>query len=327
MAQSKTVFITAHVGPDGDTLGSMLGLKHAFAKACPQIQRVDCVIAGKMPAVYHFLPGIDTVQNIEADPDLLDRYDLAISVDCGSLDRLGPAGALFQAATTSVNIDHHISNERFATLNIVEPQASSSGEVVAGLLDGMAIPLDANIATCLYAAMITDTGGFKYSNTSEAVFQLAARLVKAGANPELIFKEVYEIRPLSQVRLQAEALLQTQFNPAETLGWTTVTRQMLERYGARDEHIDGVVESIRQVETVLVAAVFNETPSGETKVSLRSDDHRLDVSAVMVGFGGGGHKMAAGCTIPHPPEKARELLLPQLEALVVSVGPVPAARR
>lgn len=301
------------MGPDGDTLGSMLGFKHAFEKACPHIHRIDCVISGKMPDAYSFLPGIKEVLRMETANTLLEQYDMAISVDCGSLDRLGLARPLFEAAKTSANIDHHISNDRFATLNLVETSASASAEVVFDILQTMAIPMDANIATCLYTGIITDTGGFKYSNTTAKVLETTAKLINSGANPEYIFKQLYEEQPLCQVMLQADALLHTQFNAEKTIGWTSVTRDLLDQHGALDEHIDGLVESIRRVDSVLIAVVFKETKDGQTKVSIRSDSHQIDVSSVMGVFGGGGHKMAAGCTMELSISEAPTKLLPLLE--------------
>jgi len=316
--QAKTVFLTAHVGPDGDTLGSMLAFKHAFDKAYPHMTRIDSVVAGHLPKVYGFMPGIEAVRDAETDTELLDQYDLAISFDCGSSDRLGAAATLFEGAKVSVNIDHHISNKRFGTLNIVMPEAAASGQVVANLLDELELPLDANIATCLYVAILTDTGGFKYSNTSSLVLDLAARLVKAGASPEQIYKPIYEERPREQVLVQADALLRAQFNKDATLAWTLVTRADLARFQALEEHVDGIVESLRQIDSVLVSAVLKETPQGTTKVSLRSDDHAIDVSAVVELFNGGGHKMAAGCSMDAAPEQAAQQLLPLLEQAILA---------
>ena len=316
IGEAKTIFITAHVGPDGDTLGSMLGFKFALEKACPHIQRVDCVISGKMPDAYRFLPGIKEVLRMETATTLLPQYDMAISVDCGSPDRLGLARPLFEGAKISVNIDHHISNDRFGKLNFVETTAAASAEVAFDILKTMKIPMDANIATCLYTGIVTDTGGFKYSNTTAKVMETTAALISAGANPEYIFKQLYEEQPLSQVMLQADALRQTQFNPEYTIGWAVVTRELLNQHNALDEHIDGLVESIRRVDTVLIAVVFKETESGITKVSIRSDTHDIDVSAVMAQFGGGGHKMAAGCTMEMSITEAPKALLPLLEEKV-----------
>lgn len=318
--QAKTVFITAHVGPDGDTLGSMLGLKFALEKARPNIQTVDCVISGKMPDVYRFLPGIRQILRFEESADKLQKtYDVAISVDCGSIDRLGLAQPTFESATISVNIDHHISNDQFGTINVVQPTAAASGEVLYDLLKEMKIPLDANIATCLYTAIVTDTGGFKYSNTTAKVMETTAGLISAGANPEYIFKQLYEEQPLVLMTLQADAFLKSEYNDDKSLGWATITRKMLDEHQALDEHVDGLVETLRRVDTVMVSAVFKETPNGHTKVSTRSDTHDIDVAAVMGLYGGGGHKMAAGCTIEESPEAAKQKVLPVLEEKIRAV--------
>lgn len=314
--EAKTIFITAHVGPDGDTLGSMLGFKFAIEKARPHVHRVDCVISGKMPDVYRFLPGIKDVLRMETATTLLPQYDMGISVDCGSADRLGLARPLFESAKVSVNIDHHVSNERFGTLNVVEPTAAASAEVIFDILKEMKIPLDANIATCLYTGIVTDTGGFKYGNTTAKVLENTSKLVAAGANPEYIFKQIYEEQPMCQVMLQADALRQARFNADKTIGWALATRDLLSQHGALEEHVDGLVESIRRIDSVLVAVVFKETENGQTKVSIRSDTHDIDVSAVMGVFGGGGHKMAAGCTMDMSIQDAPGKLLPMLEEKV-----------
>ncbi len=316
IGEAKTVFITAHVGPDGDTLGSMLGLKFALEKARPHIQRVDCVISGKMPDVYQFLPGIKEVHRMETAKTLLDEYDMAICVDCGSVDRLGLARPLFEAAKVSVNIDHHISNARFGKINVVETAAAASAEVVFDLLKEMKIPMDANIATCLYTGIVTDTGGFKYSNTTAKVMETTAQLISGGADPEYIFKQLYEEQPLGQIMLHANAVLNTEFNADKTIGWTVVTRALLNQHSALDEHIDGLVEQIRRIDSVLIAVVFKESENGVTKISIRSDSHDIDVSAVMAEFNGGGHKMAAGCTMELPIAQAPAKLLPLLEEKV-----------
>jgi len=313
---AKTIFMTAHVGPDGDTLGSMLGLKFALEKARPNVQRVDCVISGKMPDVYSFLPGIRDVLRMETATTLLPKYDLAICVDCGSKDRLGLGQTPFNEAETSINIDHHVSNDRFGKINIVVPDAAASGEVVFNLLKAMKIPMDASIATCLYTAIMTDTGNFKYSSTSAQVMEVASHLINAGAGPEYIYKQIYEKMPWCQVALQAHAVANTQFNEEGLLAWASVSRSDLERFGADDEHVDGLVESLRQIDGVLVSAIFKETQSGYTKVSLRSDTHEINVAAIMALFQGGGHYMAAGCTIEKPLAEAQKELLPILQERV-----------
>ncbi len=269
-----------------------------------------------MPDVYRFLPGIQHVVDLETATDVLEQYDMAISVDCGSLDRLGPAQDLFKGAKQSVNMDHHISNKNFGGINVVVPTAAASGQVIANVLAEAGWPLDADIATCLYTAIVTDTGGFKYSNTTAEVFEVTAKLLSAGADPEYIYKELYELRPKCQTLLHAQAVVNAQYNPDSTLAWTQISRQQLDDLGATDDHVDGIVETLRQINTVVLSAVFKENRSGTTKVSLRSDNHAIDVAAVMEQFDGGGHKMAAGCTIEAPLQEATDKVLPLLEAQI-----------
>lgn len=292
----------------------MLALKHAFEKGCPNLEVVDCLMDGKMPEVYFFMPGIGDVKDVQTSKDILDKYDIAISVDCGSVDRLGAVAPLFENAGVSVNIDHHISNKHFGALNIVLPKASASGEVVAEIIDEMGIDLDAGMATAIYTALVTDTGGFKFSNASSKSYRLAARCIDAGADHEEIYKQVYEQRPRAKAMLLAEAVLHAQFNEDQTLCWTEVTREMRERHQALEEHTDGIVDALRQIDTVVIAAIFKEGDDQVTRVSLRSDSHAIDVAEVVEHFGGGGHKMASGCTIEAPLEEAKKRVLPILES-------------
>lgn len=323
---AKTVFITAHVGPDGDTLGSMLALKHTFDAYFPNIERIDCVISGKMPDVYKFMPGINEVKDVDVATDLLPQYDLAFSVDCGSADRLGPAKSYFLNARQSINIDHHISNNRFGRINIIDVDAGASGEVIADLLAGNNIDITPETATCLYVTILTDTGGFKYTSTSARIFDLAALLTRKGANPENVYRHVYEEIPKTQALLHAEAIRQARFNADETVCWTVIDKKMLDRFGATEEHVEGLVESLRRIDTVLVSAMLRETRDGNTKISLRSDHDGLNVANVVSRWHGGGHRMAAGATIEKPPEEAAKELVPLLEELVRTVRPLSAAK-
>jgi phosphoesterase RecJ-like protein len=322
LSHVRTICISAHVGPDGDTLGSMLGIRHAFLKNIHYIERIDCLVSGRVPDTLSFLPDSGAIISVDKTDtsQLPKQYDMAISVDCGSSDRLGVAQPWFESAPVRVNIDHHISNKRFGTINLVVTDAAASGQVVADLLEHLSIPLDADTAQCLYTALVSDTGGFKYSNTTAAVFDCALRLVKAGATPEPVFKALYEIQPMAQFQLHAEALAQAQFNTNATIGWTSVTQAMLTKHGALEEHTDGLVESIRRIDSVMIACVLRETAQGHTKVSLRSDHDAVDVAAIVEDLGGGGHRKAAGCTIELPPAQAQQKLLPLLEQAVQAAG-------
>lgn len=318
LQKAQSVFITAHVGPDGDTLGSMLALKHALKEQRPDL-RVDCVIAGKMPDIYHFMPGIDTVINVETQPErLLSQYDVGVSVDCGTLGRLGPAKPYFEGAKMAINIDHHVSNQRFGQLNLVEVNASSSGQVVGQLLDAWNWPISQATAICIYVTLLTDTGGFRFACTTAEVFDWAARLVRLGAEPEPIFKTVYENRPMAQAKLFAQTVLDHQMDAhsakAGQLIWYAVSQAQLKQLGALEEHTEGMIDRLRELEGVKIAALFKETTEGTTKVSLRSNVHGINVSAILEPLGGGGHVMAAGIGLNMSLKEAQALLLPKLEA-------------
>ena len=184
------------------------------------------------------------------------------------------------------------------------------------------IPIPADAATCLYVAILTDTGGFKYSSTSAKVFELAATLTRLGASPELIYRHLYEKYPRVQGMLQAKALLNAQFNSDKTLAWTVIPQAMLTEYEAEEEHIEGMVETLRRIDSVVISALLKETRSGMTKVSLRSDTELINVADIMARWGGGGHKMASGCTMNLPITAAEKELIPILEqALLLKTAP------
>ncbi len=316
-----TVFLSAHVGPDGDTLGSMLGLKFALAENFKHLKRIDAVIAGKVPGVYEFLPGVHGVLDVETAADvLLPEYDLAFSVDCGAVERLGPARLYFEKAKQSINIDHHYSNARFGTVNIIDVEAGASGEVVADLLMGNDIPISKEAATALYVAILTDTGGFKFSSTSAKIFELVAHLTRRGADPNHIYRHVYDIMPKAQVILHAQGVERARFNASNSLCWTTVSQADLKAVGADDDHIEGLIDILRRIAPVKIAALIKETRAGLTKISLRSDVETLNVAEIAARWNGGGHKMAAGANIEKPPAAVEAELIPVLESALKQAG-------
>ena len=201
---SKNIVIISHVGPDGDTLGSMLGLRGILVQL-DTAKKIDCVVTGRVPDIYKFLPDVHLIKNPDNE-DLYSNYDLAITVDCASIDRIGDALKLFRNAKTTLNIDHHISNTKFADINFIEPESSASGQVIFKLIELLGVKLHKDVATNLYAAILTDTGGFKFDNTKPETFETAAELLRAGIDPGYIYKECYESKPLPMVELQARAV-------------------------------------------------------------------------------------------------------------------------
>jgi phosphoesterase RecJ-like protein len=316
--RSETVFITAHVGPDGDTLGSMLGLKHSLMALFPHLKRIDCLIAGRMPDVFHFMPGIDTVISVDKHPEqVLSQYDLAISVDCGALSRLGPAEALFKTARDTLNIDHHVSNNAFAHINIIETDAAASGQVIVRMLNTWQAPLSKEAATCLYVALLTDTGGFRHSSTTPEAFEVAAQLQRAGADVTHIFHEIYETQPLCQSQLIAYATLKAQSRAMGKIMWTSLTLEEISKFNALDEHTEGIIDQIRCIQGVQISVLLKEMESGRTKISLRSNQDDIDVAQLLeTHFGGGGHRKAAGASVDATLSDTTERLLTLLEAQV-----------
>lgn len=290
---SKNIILLSHVGPDGDTLGSMLALREIILQL-DNDKKVDAIIVGKVPDVYKFLPDINLAK-LADDKTLYQSYDLAITVDCAAPDRLGDSIDLFRNAKKTANIDHHVTNPEFADINLIEPQSASTGEVVFKLAENLGITLKKEMAINLYTAILTDTGGFKFENTKPATLYTCAKLIEAGADPAYIFKQAYESKPLPMVKLLARAVDEAVLVENNRIAYTFVSRNLLESLGATDDYVDGIAESLRQINTVEVAMVLKETPKGDTKVSFRSN--RIDVGEIARFFCGGGHKLAAGCTI------------------------------
>jgi len=247
-----------------------------------------------VPDMYSFLPGINSAKN-PGNNQLYDRYDLAIAVDCASIERVGDALELYRNAKVTANIDHHISNNGFADINIIDTEASSTGEVIYSIAKFLNTSLTKDIAVNLFTAILTDTGGFKFENTRPETFEIAAELTRAGAVSGYIFKKCYESKPLAMVKLQAHCIDQAVLEEDNKIAYTFVSRKMLDDFKASDDHTDGISEALRQINTVEVAMVFKETAKGDTKVSFRSN--RIDVCQIARFFGGGGHKLASGCTI------------------------------
>ena len=303
---SKNVVIISHVGPDGDTLGSMLGLREILSQL-DSFEKIDTVVIGKIPDLYRFLPNINLAKNPD-DKSLYQNYDLAITVDCAAQERFCEALDLFRSAKITVNIDHHISNPRFAKINFIDPAAAASGQIIYNLARMLEIEITKDIATCLYTSILTDTGGFKFENTRPETFYICAELVNAGANPVHIYQQCYESKSMAMVRLHARAIDKAIFIDNDSIAYTLISRKLLESLNSSDDHVDGISESLRQINTVEIALVFKETQKGMTKVSFRSK--KTDICEIARHFGGGGHKLAAGCTIEKSPEDSVNEILP-----------------
>jgi phosphoesterase RecJ-like protein len=305
--RSSVITCLAHKDADADSLGSALG----FALSMRAMGReVRVVVPSPMPRMLDYLPGFDTIT--EAGDDNL---DVLFTFDCATTARFGDKQDLISRTPTVINVDHHVSNEGFGAINLIEPTASATGQVVYDLLTALGAPITADVATNLYAALFTDTGGYRHENTTEAALRLGADLVAAGADPAWVALKSYNSRSVPQLKLEglAVANLRTEF--AGRLVWSAITLAMLEETGADMMESEGVIDQLQSIDTMEVAVLFKETAPGSTKVSVRTRDP-LDATTICAPFGGGGHRRAAGAELDEPLatfaprvlEVARELL-------------------
>ncbi|GAA0434939.1 hypothetical protein Aca07nite_15050 [Actinoplanes capillaceus] len=288
--------LICHVNPDGDALGSMLGFGLGLARL--GFTRVRATFPGEfaVPGPYSALPGSALlVPEAEAwtDPRLVAVFDVA------SESRLGGLAGRLTAAPVSVVLDHHASNTGFGTVRLVDSAAAATSVVAEQLLARLGVELDAEIAECLYVALATDTGSFKFDMTTVAVHELAARLIATGIRPGEISRRIFDSRPFGAMKLTGEVIGRAVLEPGAAGGrgmvWTYATLADLERHAQQPYVLDTLIDPVRAVAEADVSVVVREVAAGEWSVSLRSKG-AVDVSGVAVSQGGGGHRLAAGFT-------------------------------
>lgn len=305
LKNAKTVAIISHIGPDGDTLGSMMGLYSGLLQL-EHLEKIDCFINGTVPQIFEFLPHIKNVKTPQ-NKDIEHNYDVAIAVDCAAIDRLDDSLNIFNKAKYSINIDHHGTNDGFGHCSIINPKASSVGEILTNLLPELGITLNKEIATSLYVSILTDTGCFKFENTSDTTFLACSKLIATGISAQELYKKCYEHKPLNMIKLQAHAITNATFEN-EKIAYSIVSRDILNQFGGQESYTDGISEALREATSVEISMLLKETQNGETKISMRSKN--VDVAEISAFFGGGGHRLAAGCIIQKKPSDALLEILP-----------------
>ncbi len=299
---AKKILITTHLNPDGDGIGTGLALINKLLK---MKKRVDFINRDSMPAIYQFLPKSNKIKNIKK---VEGSYDVAIILECPDLARNGGIIDYEKQAKYIINIDHHPDNDMYGDMNIVDSRAAAVGVQIFEIMKKLGWKIDKDVASCLYTAIITDTGSFRYSNTTPGVHIIAAELLRAGADPEAIAFEVYSTTKSSTALLMKMlAGLKIQ----NKIGWSRLTKKMFRETGAAESDTDNFINSIRSIKEVEVAILFKETAKNVTKASLRARNG-ADVNKIARKFGGGGHKHAAGCVIKTPIKKAEKLLLAEV---------------
>ena len=293
LRQAHKLVTVTHENPDGDALGSLVAMTHALValgKDCrPFIDQRDL----PLPREYRFL---DTDGLLSAPPEDLDERTI-VFLDCGNLER-NAAKALRHPGMRTVNIDHHHDNTLFGTVNLVEPKASCTAEIVWDLMHGLGVSATRQIAEALYVGLITDTGRFMYENTSARAHRMAADLIEAGVEPHTIYRQVYENVPYGKLALLARGLAKVERYDSGRLTVTELSAEDFAAAGAAESYSEGVIDHLRAVQGTAVAALVRDRMSAEgapeRKVSLRSSDERIDVSRIARVLGGGGHPQAAG---------------------------------
>ena len=290
-----TVLLVCHVNPDGDALGSMLGCGLGLVAYGVPVQAT-------FPAPYGLAPPFDRLpgQELLIDPATAPAApDLLICFDAASVSRLGELADRLDTAGATIVVDHHASNTRFGGIHLVDPGAAATSVVVDGLLDRLGVPLDERIAECLYVALSTDTGSFKFDLTTPAVHELAARLLATGLRPAEISRRLFDSRPFGAMKLYGDVLARATLEPGAAGGrglvWSYATLTDLDRHGQERHVLEGLIDAVRVAEEADVACVLKQVGTTEWTVSLRSKGG-VDVGAVAVGLGGGGHRLAAGFT-------------------------------
>ena len=311
LINTETKFILgAHVQPDGDAIGSLLGLglllmglgKEVFMSWGEPISA---------PPQYSFLPGIELLKDPSLCPSDIDNF---IALDCATIDRLGVLAKVAKKTKNLVNIDHHHETERFGTVNILNEQSSSTSDLLLDIANALSLKLNKDIATCFYVGVVTDTGRFQYSNTTADTFRAAEELLGYGVEPNQIFQNLYERTSFEYVKLQGRLLERAQLVKDQGLIYTWILQDDFRETNAKMAETENLIDSLRSVKGIRVAAVLKQMGNEKFNVSLRAKGE-VNVSKLAEQFGGGGHPNAAGFKSAAGFEKTLESLIEALKEM------------
>lgn len=304
LRKAPSVALFSHVSPDGDCLGSMLAIGLALEMMGKVVTFYN---PDPVPASLAFLPGSDRIKQSLPDP----KPQTLIFVDCTDLQRVSLTPDYLKNSTV-VNIDHHISNQQFGHLNWVEAQASACAEVALILIKKLGVSINQEIATNLYTAIVTDSGCFQYSNTTAKTHRLTAELIEMGLDLALIHHNIFDQKPLAQIKLLQAALNTLELHAQGQLAIMTLTMEDFRQNGAGQELSEGLVNHARSIAGVEAAVLLKEVGPQEIKGGLRSNLW-LNVNEIAAQFGGGGHKRAAGCTLKVSLAEAKQHVIRAIE--------------
>ncbi|MDR3318783.1 MAG: DHH family phosphoesterase [Clostridiales bacterium] len=298
-AKVQRIAVFSHIRPDGDTLGSMLGLANSLISAG---KTVEMFCDGEIPDTFCILAGCELINATE-----FTAYDMLISVDCADIFRLGRYRDVFLAHKKTLNIDHHITNTRFAVENCIRAAASTC-EIVYALIKDAGLPVDKRIAECLYSGILTDTGNFAQNNTTKESHIAAAELIGYGLDIEFLSDTMLSLTSKEKLKLIAYGISSMRFYSAERICLILIRQADLDRYGLKNTETDGIIRYAINCKGVLVGICLTESAPDVFKVSLRSK-RTVNIANAAAAFGGGGHKQAAGCVLSGPAEEVIERIV------------------
>jgi phosphoesterase RecJ-like protein len=311
--QKYRFMITSHIRPDGDGLGSGLALYWMLRSLGKD---VDVILRDRVPPSYMVLPGTDRVL---VQDDVTEDYDAAFIIECSDVERPGLPSLKNQFV---VNIDHHSTTVPFGNINWIDPTAAAVGEMIYNLSKALGIEVTKEIAECIYTALLTDTGSFHFSNTTERTLKIASELVRRGVEPARISQALFYSHSFSKIKLLGLVLSGIQRDESGRVAWIKLDRETMYEADACEEDADGIVNQALSVGEVEAVAFFKELAPDAYRVSLRSKG-KSNVAKVAETFGGGGHRNAAGCRIQGDFEQVRQRVIEGLQA-AIGVAPVSA---
>ncbi len=303
--------ILSHVRPDGDAIGSQLGLGFALMAAGKSVRLVN---EDGLPENLAFLAGSEKIETPPADP--LD-VEIAIALDTATRPRLGDR-ALHAASKAKLwlNIDHHISNPKYGDLNLIDSTSPATGQIIYQIITSLGLPLPAESRDAIYVAVSTDTGSFQYPSTTAATYDMAADLIRRGLDVGTINSNTYDDHPYRRVELMRALLNTLQVSTDGSVASWELHDQTRIELALRPEDSEGLIDIIRAIRGVRVAVFFEELPDGKIRISMRSKDRRVNVCEIAMQFGGGGHALAAGIRMAGPIAEARAKVLAAIEQAI-----------
>lgn len=299
IGKADSFLVVSHVQPDGDAISSTLAVGWLLRKLGKTAVLIN---EGELPLRLSYLEGFESILNYKLNPPER-KFDAVIAVDCADYKRIGEVTGSFAPDASLLNIDHHPTNNAFGAVNVIRPDAAATVEILFDLIERAALPLDLSCATAIYTGLLTDTGGFRYSNTSPRVMEIASRLLAAGVSGNELADHLLEKMTMAKLKLLKVALNRLSFTENLEVGWVYIGKDDLRETQAVPEDLEGIVNYALNVDGVEVGILFKEADDGTVKASLRSAG-KANVAEIAQAFGGGGHVRAAGCRLEAPLQDA-----------------------